>query len=237
MPETPSTRQLSRLRSLRPLRIALVALATLIALPASIVIRGVFFPPRLDVPSIKTEPTYQNPALLERAWHLPVAATYQRRLFFQPNGSLCGPTSVANVQRSLGSESATVESVLAGSGQCWTGICWMGLSLDQLADVARHATGRPVTVLRGLSRARFRDELRHTNDLDRRYIVNFQRAPLFAQGGGHHSPIAGYLEPEDLVFVLDVNENFKPWLVTSERLFKAMGTADGGQKRGLLRLE
>jgi len=228
---------MARSGRLRALRIVLLLLATLVAIPASIFVRGVFFPPKLDVPSIKNEPTYQNPALLERAWHLPVAATYQRRLFFQPNGSVCGPTSVANVERSLGSESATVESVLKGTGQCWTGICWMGLSLDQLAEVARHATHRKVSVLRSLTLAQFREELKHVNDPTRRYIVNFQRAPLFSQGGGHHSPIAGYLEDEDLVLVLDVNENFKPWLVKSERLFKAVDTGDTGQKRGLLRIE
>jgi len=222
---------------IRALRIVLLALATLVAVPASFVIRGVFFAPKLDVPSIKTEATYQNPALLERAWHLPVAATYQRRLFFQPNGSVCGPTSVANVLRSLGNESASVDSVLAGTGECWTGICWGGVSLDELAEVARHATSRKVTVLRNLTLPQFRDELRHVNDLDRRYIVNFQRAPLFAQGGGHHSPVAGYLEAEDLALVLDVNENFKPWLVSSERLFKAVDTGDSDQKRGLLRIE
>jgi hypothetical protein len=222
---------------LRALRITLLALATLIAVPASFVVRGVFFPPKLDVPSIKNEPSYQNPTLLERAWQLPVAATYQRRLFFQPNGSVCGPTSVANVQRSLGNQSATVDTVLAGTGKCWTGLCMMGLSLDELADIARHATGRKVSVLRDLSLAQFRDELRHTNDLDRRYIVNFQRAPLFAQGGGHHSPIAGYLESDDLVLVLDVNENFKPWLIKPERLFRAVDTGDAGNKRGLLRIE
>jgi hypothetical protein len=37
--------------------------------------------------------------------------------------------------------------------------------------------------------------------------------------------------------VLDVNEKFKPWLVKSERLFKAIDTADSGKKRGLLRIE
>jgi hypothetical protein len=221
----------------RWLRIVLIVLATLVAFPLSQIIRGIFFPPKLDVPSIKAESTYQDKALLERAWHLPVAATYQRRLFFQPNGSVCGPTSVANVMRSLGSESASVDSVLKGTGECWTGICWMGLSLDELAEVARHATGRKVTLLRNLTLDQFRDELRHTNDLDRRYIVNFQRAPLFAQGGGHHSPIAGYLEDEDLALVLDVNENYKPWLVKSERLFKAVDTGDTGKKRGLLRIE
>jgi hypothetical protein len=226
-----------RTARLRALRVTLLVLATLIAIPASVVIRGVFFTPKLDVPSIKNDRAYQDSALLARAWQLPVAATYQQRLFFQPNGSVCGPTSVANVLRSLGNESASVDTVLAGTGQCWSGICWMGLSLDELAEVTRHATGRKVSVLRNLSLAQFRDELRHSNQPERRYIANFQRAPLFAQGGGHHSPIAGYLEAEDLVLVLDVNASFKPWLVSSERLYRAVDTADAGQKRGLLRIE
>ena len=220
---------MARTGRLRALRIVLLVLATLIAVPASVVIRGIFFAPKLNVPSIKSEPTYQNPALLERAWHLPVAATYQRRLFFQPNGSVCGPTSVANVERSLGLEGASVDSVLKGTGKCWTGVCLMGLSLDELAEVARHATGRKVTVLRNLTLPQFREELKHVNDPDRRYIANFWR--------GHHSPLAGYLEAEDLVLVLDVNEKFKPWLVSSERLFKAVDTGDANQKRGLLRIE
>jgi hypothetical protein len=222
---------------LRVFRIVLLSLATLIAVPASFIIRGVFFPPKLDVPSIKHDATYQNAALLERAWHLPVATTYQRRLFFQPNGSVCGPTSVANVERSLGHEGSSVDVVLAGTGKCWTGVCMGGLSLDELAEVARHATHRQVTVLRDLTLAQFREELTHVNDPRRRYIVNFQRAPLFAQGGGHHSPIAGYLDAEDLVLVLDVNENYKPWLVKSDRLYKAVDTVDTDQKRGLLRIE
>jgi hypothetical protein len=222
---------------LRILRVVLLALATLIAVPASIIIRNVFFPPKLDVPSIKGEPTYQDAALLERAWRLPVAAQYRKGLLYQENGSVCGPASVANVKRSLGSAAASVDSVLEGTGRCWTGTCFMGLSLDELAEVTRHATGRKVTVLRDLSLAQFREELRHVNDPARRYIANFQRAPLFAQGGGHHSPVAGYLEAEDLVLVLDVNESFKPWLVKSERFFKAVDTSDSGTKRGLLRIE
>jgi hypothetical protein len=221
----------------RALRITLIVLATLIAYPASQIVRYTFFPPRLDVPSIKGEPTYQSAALLDRAWHMPVAATYQRRLFFQPNGSVCGPTSVANVLRSLGSEAASVDSVLKDTGRCWGGVCWSGLSLDELAEVARRATGKQVTVLRNLTLDQFRAELKRVNDPALRYIVNFQRAPLFAKGGGHHSPIAAYLEDEDLVFVLDVNENFKPWLVKSERLYKAVDTGDKGNKRGLLRIE
>lgn len=221
----------------RALKILLLALGTLLALPTSVFIRGVFFAPKLDVPSIKLEKTYQEPALLERAWQLPVAAHYRSGLLYQTNGSLCGPTAIANVERSFGQTAADTHQVLDGTGKCWTGMCLMGLSLDELADVARRATGRKVTLLRELTLEQFRAELRHTNDPSRRYIVNFQRAPLFAEGGGHHSPVAGYLEPEDLVFVLDVNEKFKPWLVSSERLFKAVDTADGDKKRGLLRIE
>ena len=222
---------------LRALRIVLLGLATLIAIPASLAIRYTFFPPTMDVPSIKGEVTYQDAALLERAWQLPVAATFRRGLLYQSNGSVCGPASVANVERSLGKTGASVDTVLEGTGKCWTGTCFMGLTLDELAEVTRQASGRKVTLLRDLSLEQFRQELRHVNELGRRYIVNFHRAPLFSQGGGHHSPIAGYLEAEDLVLVLDVNEKFKPWLVQSERLFKAIDTSDGDKKRGLLRIE
>jgi hypothetical protein len=68
-------------------------------------------------------------------------------------------------------------------------------------------------------------------------VINFSRKPIFGGGGGHHSPVAGYLEPEDLVFVLDVNRAFQPWLIPRTRLFAAMDTLDGERKRGLLRIE
>jgi hypothetical protein len=75
--------------------------------------------------------------------------------------------------------------------------------------------------------------------LDRRYLVNFQRGLLFGKGVGHHSPIAGYLEDQDLVFVLDVNGRFGPWLVPGERLFQAMNSPDSstGASRGLLLIQ
>ena len=47
--------------------------------------------------SIASTPEYQDPSLLSQAWALPVAAHYQRHVDFQPNGSLCGPTSAANL--------------------------------------------------------------------------------------------------------------------------------------------
>ena len=71
----------------------------------------------------------------------------------------------------------------------------------------------------------------------RRYIVNFSRERIFGAGVGHHSPIGGYLEAEDLVFILDVNSDYQPWLVASKRLFDAVNTFDGSNKRGLLLIE
>lgn len=60
--------------------------------------------------------------------------------------------------------------------------------------------------------------------------------PLFGRGGGHHSPLGGYLEEEDLAFVLDVNAGYGPWLVSAQRLFDAMNTG-GVVTRGLARFE
>ena len=176
----------------------------------------------------------RTPELIERAWHLPVAATFHRHVNWQSNGSRCGPAAVANAYRSLGEAASTEGKVLAGTGRCWTGVCILGLTLDELAEVAQANTRLKVTVLRDLSEDQFLEHLRHSNDPGRRYIVNFDRAQIFGAGVGHHSPIGGYLEAEDLVFVLDVSSDYQPWLVERKRLFAAVNTLDGDKKRGLL---
>lgn len=126
---------------------------------------------------------------------------------------------------------------MAGTGRCWTGVCILGLTLDELAEVAKANTGRKVTVLRDLTEDEFRGHMRRANDPGRRYIVNFDRQRIFGSGVGHHSPIGGYLEAEDLVFVLDVNADYQPWLIERSRLFAAVDTLDGSKKRGLLLIE
>ena len=94
-------------------------------------------------------------------------------------------------------------------------------------------------MLRDLDPAAFRDQLRLANDTSRRYVVNFTRGPLFGLGGGHHSPIAGYLIDEDLILVLDVNAKYRPWLVKPARLYEATNTVDttADRKRGPLLIE
>jgi Phytochelatin synthase len=191
------------------------------------------------VVSIKETRDYQDPALLKKAWALPVAAAYQSDIDFQRNASVCGPTSLVNVLHSL-KQPGNQESILQGTNfSTVLGYLPEGLTLDQLADLARMKLQRKVTVLRDLDLAAFREQLSHANDPSRRYIINFSRGPLFATGGGHHSPIAGYLNEEDLVLVLDVNRKYGPWLVKPKRLYEAMNSVDttAQKKRGLLLIQ
>jgi hypothetical protein len=175
--------------------------------------------------------------LVDHAWDLPVAATFKRDLMWQSNPSTCGPASLANVFRSLGDPAVTESAVLTRANRCWLGICPVGLTLDELADGARPHTTRTITVLRDLTSEDFREHMRRANDPSRRYVVNFSREKIFGAGVGHHSPIGGYLEADDLVFVLDVNREFQPWLIERTRLFAAVDTLDGPRKRGLLLIE
>jgi hypothetical protein len=221
------------------LRIALVLLGVPLLLVLALFVRFTWFPPRYDVPSIAQLPDYQDEALMAQAWALPAARSYGQRVDYQSNGSLCGPTSVGNVFRSLGEPVASADAVLDGAGVCRSGFCWMGLTLDELGELARSRTRRKVTLLRDLTIESFREHLVKSNDPARRYIVNFNRGLLFGVGTGHHSPLAGYIVERDLAFVLDVNEKFEPWLVDADRLFKAMDSIDSssGKKRGMLLVE
>jgi hypothetical protein len=223
---------------------ALVTLALLVLLGGGAVVA---LPPLLfgdgidysQVASIQKTPEYQDPSLLERAWQLPVAGAFKAGMEYQHNGSLCGPTSAVVVAHSLGGQ-ATQADILDGTAVHSTfGLVFGGVTLDQLAGVLREKLHKQVTILRDLDLQSFRAELAHANDPDRRYIVNFHRGPLFGRGGGHHSPIGGYLIDRDLVLVLDVNEKYHPWLVSTARLFAAVNTVDKQthQKRGLLLIQ
>jgi Phytochelatin synthase len=218
-----------------------IALAALVLGGSAVIVPAFISPGRADatVVSIKESSVYQDPLLLKKAWQLPVAATYQAAIEYQHNGSVCGPTSVANVLHSL-DKPGTQESVLEGTNfSTIMGYLPEGITLDQLADVAGQKLHRKVSVLRDLNLAEFREQLTHVNDLNRRYIINFSREPLFGTGGGHHSPIAGYLSEEDLVLILDVNKKYGSWLVKPERLYEAMNTLDttAKKKRGILLIE
>jgi hypothetical protein len=195
----------------------------------------------LHFPSVRSPPkaigrddldAAQAAQLLERAFELPVAKTYLP-LLSQSFTSICGPTSVANVLRSMGVRSRP--NPLRGIGL-------RAMSLDQLAteSAEKVPAGWQTRVLRPRTVDELRAELLTTNEPNRRYVANFSRGPLFGRGGGHHSPIGGYLETEDLAFVLDVNASFGPWLVDPMHLFSAINTTadwSTGKTRGLVRFE
>jgi hypothetical protein len=67
------------------------------------------------VVSIKDAREYQDAALLEKVWALPVAALYRSDIVFQRNVSVCGPTSIVNVLRSLHQPSDEA-TILEGTG-------------------------------------------------------------------------------------------------------------------------
>jgi hypothetical protein len=226
----------------RRIALSIVACVVILAGGAGLLGPRLLFGPSADysaVISIEQAPVYKDPVQLQRAFLLPVAARYRDQLEFQKNPSFCGPTSAVNVLRSLGA-SADQNSILDGTGTTTLfGILPAGMTLDRLARLLEQKQSGHVTVLRDFDLAAFRAEVAHANDPARRYIVNFHRGPLFGQGGGHHSPLAGYLADEDLVLVLDVNAKYRPWLVKTERLFAAVDTVDftSGKKRGLIRIE
>jgi hypothetical protein len=200
--------------------------------------RSRYAQPAVRGDSIRDTAQFQDPALLARAWTLPAAQRIQPAFRPQRNATTCGPASLANVFRSLGHD-VDEAAVLSGTGKCWTSVCFGGVTLDELADIARARPGHRVSVLRDLTFEQFVEHLRRSNDPGRRYVVNFHRGPLFTEGHGHHSPLGGYLERENLAFVLDTNDRYQPFLVDPRRLFEAVNTVDstGGKTRGLLLIE
>lgn len=190
------------------------------------------------VTSIERDPRYQDPALLERAWALPGAAPYRRGFESQGNPSFCGPTSLANVSRSLGRPLGQRAALEGTSIEPTFGLLIGGITLADLASVARVRLGRDhaIRVVRPRNPSELRLWLVRAAERDVRVIANFHRGPLFARGGGHHSPLGGLLEPEGLAFVLDTNADYRPWLAPVERLFAAIDTLDegAGTRRGLL---
>lgn len=188
--------------------------------------------------SIATTAFYQNPTLLAQAWRQPVAATYQPRFEYQSNGAFCGPATVVNLFRSLGIDRYSQDTLFDRGPVGYWKARTQGLTLDELAQLIRANADLEVTVLRDLTPEEFRTHLHQANDPAYRYLINFNRQPLFGVMIGHHSPLGGYLPEQDLVFVLDVLDQYKPFLAPADRVYAAMNTVDPetGRKRGLLRV-
>lgn len=84
--------------TLRGRRILYSVAVLLLALAAGVFI--VIEQARVSPDAIRTSVT-RTEDLITRAWSLPVAATFNHQVMWQSNPSMCGPASVANIQRSM----------------------------------------------------------------------------------------------------------------------------------------
>lgn len=218
---------------------ALAGLLAAFAILAAVIIGPLLLAPNdyEGVPSIEARQDYRDARLMTSAWQLPVARQYRAGGFeYQDNPSFCGPTSLANMLKSTGTATDQKKVIDGTELEPWFGILVGGLTIDELASLTRQRAGATVGIVRDPDLAQFRSWLRRSNDPRYRIIANFHRGPLFGRGHGHFSPILGYLEKEDLVLVGDVNRDYRPFLVSSERLWQATDTIDEetGKERGLI---
>jgi Tfp pilus assembly protein PilF len=114
------------------------------------------FSSRATSPPIQLTSTWQRADLLEKAWALPVAKLYAP-LLSQGFTSLCGPTSVANVLRSLGVKAK--KNPLKGFG-------FRPMGLEQLVREAGEVVppGWSVSAVRPATVDGLREELAGSND-------------------------------------------------------------------------
>jgi hypothetical protein len=111
-----------------------------------------------------------------------------------------------------------------------------GISLTKLSEVIRiYGLDAKPFFANDLNLEKFRSILRDAI-LNRHFIiVNFSRAALHLQGGGHHSPIAAYDENTDRFLILDVARyKYPAYWVRTEALWKAIHTKDGDTYRGFI---
>jgi hypothetical protein len=192
--------------------------------------------------SIKKEKWYQARSLIAEAWQLPVALSYSKNFEYQENGAFCGPASIVNLFHSIGVNEVSQSSLFDNSSVYYLKARFLGLTLDEMWTLINDNLNESgfsewsVRKFRNLTINEFRDHMRLANNSSRRYIINFHRQPLFGINVGHHSPVGGYIESSDMVFVLDVLEDYKPFLVPVEKLYTAMNTIDSeiDRKRGLI---
>ncbi|MBD1846266.1 phytochelatin synthase family protein [Cyanobacteria bacterium FACHB-63] len=113
-------------------------------------------------------------------------------------------------------------------------IAFLGMSLEQLAMLLQNHSVRVKTQFASDTsleqfRVQVRANLSNANDY---VIVNYDRAALGQEGGGHISPIAAYHEPSDRILIADVSSYKYPsvWVSVSD-LWQAMKTTDSTTRR------
>jgi hypothetical protein len=177
---------------------------------------------------------------LEEALAAAPASAYLPAFEFQQSRATCGPASLRNALTSLGRPVESERALFGDAGWSWWKALATGMTLDELAALARaNASGRlKVEVERSATLDAFRTALGAVDRPHTRLIVNFDRAPLFGAAVGHFSPVGGYDPETGLVMLLDVTEGYGFSLVPDRLLFAATRAPDpvAGEPRGLLRI-
>jgi len=176
---------------------------------------------------------------LEAAKHAPLTRRYLQDFQTQEHWSSCGPASLRNVLASLDRPVAHERDLFRGDTAHWLRMLVMGMTLDEVAELAEAVGIGQVQVRRDLSEQAFRDIVQSINTPGRRLIINFDRAPIHGVSLGHFSPIAEYDPASDRVLLLDVTPGFGLQLVPTGLLYAAMRTPDpvSGRARGLLQID
>ena len=181
-------------------------------------------------------------------------ASLSQWLETQANLAYCGVASAVVALNSLGQPAPAAAGY--GSYHFWTQtnlfaapaslavarpeqVARQGMDLAQLQGLL---SGQGVVAQRyhgdSLSLVQFRELLRRSlADGGDRLLVNYHRAALGQEGGGHISPLAAYDRRGDRVLILDVARYRYPpvWVGTAE-LWRAVRTLDpsSGRSRGLV---
>ena len=169
----------------------------------------------------------------------PLARAYLRDFHTQAHPSSCGPASLRNVLASLGRPVESERALFEDAPPAWLRMRVMGMTLDEVAALARASGVGYVQVHRDLSAADLRALLRSLSQPGRRLVVNFDRAPLHGVSLGHFSPIGDFDPASDRVLLLDVTPGYGPQLVPTPLLVAAMRTRDpaSGRLRGLIQID
>jgi hypothetical protein len=178
-------------------------------------------------------------AAWEAAQRQPGVRAYLVGFRTQEHGASCGPASLRNVLASLGRPVARERDLFGDDTAAWLRMRLTGMTLDEMAALAKEADIGHVEIWRDFSEAKFRDLLQGLDAPGRRLIANFDREPLHGVSLGHFSPIAGYDPASDRVVLLDVTPGFGIQLIPVEGLYAAIDTTDpmSGRSRGLIAID
>lgn len=174
--------------------------------------------------------------VLDRALARAPAHVYLRDFALQETAASCGAASVRNVLVSVNHEALSERALFGSDLAGWLRMQVLGMTLERVAQLLTKQGVEAVTVVRDVDYAAFVEHLERSNDPAWRYIVNFDRAPLFGVPIGHLSPLGGYDSASGLVTVLDVTPGYGMSLVPAPLLYAATATRDpdSGLGRGLV---